>query len=220
MRSVDYLDSSIFNVIENVERFKARTVYFYENLNSALPFFKHYMANNQKLNILLFSKTSLRTLKLVSKYLNFDLKSKNIILITRNKNAEGADVVFRYDEERELIEYLGKLSDALLILGRGHLSVMYDEKCGSWIGFLFELIEAVNDDVAIYAFTPSRAHAEIEVSKTSSLFDVAILLKKQEELFAFGEEIYEFHVIQSMIPEISPGTAHYKITRDMEIEEI
>ncbi|NOY11547.1 MAG: hypothetical protein GXO67_05615 [Archaeoglobi archaeon] len=202
----------ISQMIKDIEKYGCRTVIFYENIYPAIAFFKKIMEGRENVNLLLFSNNSYRQLKMLSNLSDIDLSKTKTILLNRDGKGD-ADVVFSYNQTNELYEYLSKLEGTLVVLGRSHLKIVSDE----YIAILFDILESLNNGTQVYAFTNYKSYTEREVAMISSLFDVAIVLKKQEEYFGFGEEIYEFHIIQSIIPEIKPGMDYFKVSEEMKV---
>ena len=202
--------SPIFQKLAEIEKYGCRTIIFYENIYPAIAVFKAIMEDRDNVSLLLFSNNTLRQLKILSNLAGIDLSRARIILV--NRTGEGnADYVFRYDDLSELYGHVETLDGTLVILGRSHLRIVSDD----YLRILMDILESAKNDLQMYAFTNYGSYTEREIAIMSSLFDVAIVLKKQEEYFGFGEEIYEFHIIQSIIPEIKPGMDYFRVGDEM-----
>ncbi len=205
--------SSIFNKLEKIEQKNCRTVIFYENIYPAIALLKKLIVDRESAHILLFSNNTLRQLRMISEYLDLDLSGNEIILVNRDGFGEGVNRVYSYDDTERLLDYIETIHGTLLIVCRSHLKLISDD----YFKLIFDILERAGDNLRVYALTGLGSHTEIEMSIISSLFDVAIVMKKQDEYFSFGEEIYEFHIVQSIIPEVQPGMEYFRVNLGMEI---
>ena len=199
--------------LEKIEKRNCRTVIFYENIYPAIALLKRLIAERESAHLLLFSNNTLRQLKLISKYLNLDLSSAEVALVNSDGVGEGVDRVFSYDDIENLLKYIETIDGTLIIVCRSHLKIVSED----YPRIIFEILERTRDDLRVYALTNLGSYTQIERSIISSLFDVAIVLKKQDEYFGFGEEVYEFHIVQSIIPEVQPGMEYFRVDVEMEI---
>ncbi len=204
---------SILNKLEKIEQKNCRTVIFYENIYPAIALLKKLIAGRESAHILLFSNNTMRQLRMVSEYLNLDLSGNEIILVNRDGYGEGVSRVYSYDDTERLLDYIETLEGTLIIVCRSHLKIISEDHPR----LIFDILERAGDRVRVYALTNFGSYTDIERSIISSLFDVAIVMKKQDEYFSFGEEIYEFHIVQSVIPEIQPGMEYFKVDIGMEM---
>ncbi len=199
--------------LEKIEKRNCRTVIFYENIYPAIALLKRLIAERKTAHLLLFSNNTLRQLKLISGYLNLDLYSAEVILVNSDGVGEGVNRVFSYDDIDNLLSYIETIDGTLIIVCRSHLKIVSED----YPKIIFEILERAKDNLRVYALTNLGSYTSIERSIISSLFDVAIVLKKQDEYFGFGEEVYEFHIVQSIIPEVQPGMEYFRVDVEMEI---
>lgn len=204
--------SPIFQKLEEIEKYGCRTIIFYENIYPAIAVFKFIMEGRDNVSLLLFSNNSYRQLKILSSLANIDLSRAKTILVNRDGHGD-ADFVFNYDEMDRLYEHVSEMEGTLIILGRSHLKIISDD----YLKIVLNILESARNSTQMYAFTNYGSYTDREIAILSSLFEVAVLLKKQEEYFGFGEEIYEFHIIQSIIPEIKPGMDYFRVGEEMGI---
>ncbi len=204
--------SPIFQKLVEIEKYGCRTIIFYENIYPAISIFKFIMGGRENVSLLLFSNNSYRQLKILSSLADIDISKARTILVNREGKGD-ADLVFSYSEMDRIYEHVSEIDGTLVILGRSHLKIVTDE----YLKVILNILESARDETQMYAFTNYGSYSEREIAILSSLFDVAVLLKKQEEYFGFGEEIYEFHIIQSIIPEIKPGMDYFRVSEEMGI---
>ncbi len=203
----------IFQKLEKIEEKSCRTAIFYENIHPALAFFKKIVSGRKDTSILLFSNSTMRQLKLISEYMGLDLSSANIILVNSEGIGDGVSRVFRYDDVEGLLDYIETLEGTLVIICRSHLKIISE----NYPRAIFEILERAKDNLRVYALTNFGSYTEIEREMISSLFDVSIILKKQDEYFGFGEEVYELHIVQSIFPDVQPGMEYFRVDTEMEI---
>ncbi len=203
----------IFHKLEKIEQKNCRTVIFYENIYPAIAMLKRIFSEREGAHLLLFSNNTLRQLKIICEYLNIDLSTSNIILLNSEGISDEASRVFGYDDMDNFLDYIETLEGTLVMICRSHLKMV----SGDYPGIIFEILERAKDTLQIYALTNLNCHTEIEREMVASLFDVSIILKKQDEYFGFGEEVYEFHISQSIFPDVQPGMEYFRVDTEMEI---
>jgi len=203
----------ILNELEKIEGKNCRTVIFYENIYPALALFKKIFSGRENVNLLVFSNNTMRQLRRIAGYLNLDISSANTILVSRKASNSDASRIFRFDDIESLLNYIETLKGTLIVLCRANIKIVLN----NYPELVFEILERTDDNLRIYAMTNFYCHTEIEREMISNLFDVSIILKKQEEYFGFGEEVYEFHIVQSIFPDIQPGVEYFRIDPMMEM---
>ncbi|MBE8539398.1 hypothetical protein [Geoglobus acetivorans] len=189
-------------------------IVFYENIYPAKAILGKVMEkSDDQITILAISNPTLRALKFNMDFLNMQEDRVRIICLNSTGMSD-AHLTYRYDQLDDLTEYIKKLKGTLIVLGRGLLDVATNESSKR---FMLKLTDEAPEGLRIIAFTSYNAYTKTDIAQFSGMFDVALHVKKQEDIFTFGEEIYELHVIQSVVPSIKPGTSTFKVGEEMKI---
>jgi len=205
--------TSISAKLEKIHRSSIRTVFFYENFYTAIAVLKTVLEKKKSYHILIFSDNTMRQLKIISKLAEIQLPKEKLIIVNEDGVSEDYCIAFSYQNLESLYDYLEAIKDPLFIISKGELRIIAEDH----LKVLLEILESLNPDLEVMAFLKLETLEKDEVAVISSLFDLTVLLKKQEEYFGFGEEIYEFHIIESIIPEIQPGMDYFRVSPDMSI---
>ncbi|AKG90923.1 hypothetical protein GAH_01798 [Geoglobus ahangari] len=203
------------DLIDALVKDNHNTVIFYENIYPALSIFKRILNETEgELTILAISNPVMKTLREISAHTDVDLSKARIVTLNLSGNGDG-DVAFSYNQIDELTEYIKGLRGTLIILCRGLLKIIVED----YQKMFFRIIESIGDDLKIIAFTAWKSYSNGEIATISGMFDVAIHIRKMDNVFSFGEEVYELNVIQSIVPYIQPGTVYFKVGANLEMEE-
>ncbi len=205
--------TSISAKLEKIHESSIRTVFFYENFYTAIAVLKTVLEKKKSYQILTFSDNTMRQLKVISKLAGIKLPKEKLIIVNESGVSEDYCIAFSYQNLESLYDYLETVNDPLFIISKGELKII------AWdhLKVMLEILESLNPDLEVMAFLKHETLEKSEIATISSLFDLSVLLKKQEEYFGFGEEIYEFHIIESIIPEIQPGMDYFRVSLDMSI---
>lgn len=159
------------------------------------------------------SRPVLKTLSEIEEHTDLNLEKAKIVAL--NMDGRGGDVAFSYDQLDDLIEFIGKLRGTLIILCRGLLKIVVED----YQKLLLKIFETADTDLKIIAFTNWKSCSDEELAAISGMFEVSIHIQKTDEVFSFGDEIYELNVMQSVVTYIPPGTVYFRVGENLEIEE-
>lgn len=203
------------DLIDAVAEDRHHTVIFYENIYPALSIFKRLIdRTDEDMTVLAVSGVVLRTLNEMVEHAGVNLKGARVVTLNLNGQDAG-ETSFSCDRVDELIEYIKGLRGTLTVLCRGMLKIASDNH----LRVLFDIIDSASDELKVVVFTNWSSYTSEEIGLISGMFDVAIHIRKTDDVFSFGEEIYELHVMQSVVPYIQPGTVYFRVSEDMEMIE-
>ncbi len=166
-------------------------------------------------NFVLFSNSAVRKFKIVSKYLNYDVSKANVLTVNKEGKCDFAKACFSYDDLDELIEYVRRLEGLIVMLGHHILKTALGKK--RYWDTAIKFFDSLNPEAWIISFAPLKAYEEYELSILTTLYDATVILKRVEELYEFGEEVYTFQVYDSTVKDILQGSVYFMIDEDYNV---
>ena len=191
-----------------------------------LPYF-----TDQNKIFVIYSDNACRRLREVCKSLSKEapelvniLKNSKAIKIGQKKCIPfglhcSEDVSSFIPEDLALDDYAGLTSiaesvtgeDVLVLVGFYIMPMIYGREA---LRSIYAMFNALPSEITVFSLY-SEGFLENSVDKAiKKLHDVVIRIKREDEFFDFGEDIYLVGVDQSIIREIRPGYARYRIGDD------
>ncbi|HID42812.1 MAG TPA: hypothetical protein EYP30_03410 [Archaeoglobaceae archaeon] len=138
------------------------------------------------------------------------MKSKNLFFIPENRVLEGNELI------RNITENI--TPDCIAVLAGFYLlPAIYGLAA---IERLYHIFSEIPEETTLFSFYPKDFLDERLNKPLEKLFDVVVYVKKEDEFFYFGEEMYLIGIEQSIIKDIKPGYARFKTGDDWTLFEV
>jgi len=85
---------------------------------------------------------------------------------------------------------------------------------------IYRIFSEMPEDATLFSFYPNDFLDKHLNKSLEKLYDVIIRVKKEDEFFYFGEEMYLIGIEQSIIKDIKPGYARYRIGEEWNLLEV
>ena len=194
-----YHNIDIDKIIDTIIDEKLRVCLQYTNVYPVYAIMKKIIGKSD-VKFYLFSDIALRHLNVFANSTGIDLSKVETVVINR----EGISNPIIDDPGGIIVTY-----------GCVILKIWSD----NYLSFVVNFLEKLPKETAIISTSPYNAFEEVERSILHNLFDVAIVVKKSEDVFYFGEEVYELSIVHSLTQKLPPGTGYFKVDKDMDIVE-
>jgi|Deesub1362B_J571_1020462.scaffolds.fasta_scaffold00705_19 hypothetical protein len=90
----------------------------------------------------------------------------------------------------------------------------------SAIESIYRIFCKMPEDATVFSFYPNGFLDKHLNKSLEKLYDVIIRVKREDELFYFGEEMYLIGIEQSIIKDIKPGYARYRIGEEWNLLKV
>ena len=126
------------------------------------------------------------------------------------------DRIFDYEFIENIVEYV--TPDCILILAGFYLlPAIHGMRA---VKGLYRFFSEIPEETTLFSFYPRNFLDERLNRLLEKLFDVVVSIKKEDEFFQFGGETYLIGIEQSIIRDIKPGYARFRIGEDWNLIEI
>ncbi len=194
-----YQGINIDDIIDTIVKEKFRVCLQYTNVYPVYAIMKKIIEKSD-VKFYLFSDIALRHLNVFAKSVGIDLSKVDTVVINKEDISNPS---------------IDAPSDIIVTYGCVILKIWSD----NYLSFVVNLLEKLPKGIAVISTSPYNAFEEVERSILHNLFDVAIVVRKSEDVFYFGEEVYELSIVHSLTQRLPPGTGYFKVDKDMNIVE-